>query len=147
MPDIQHKLAVPYSASQMYQLVDNIEDYAVFLPWCKDSKVLSRDEDEVHATLTLAAGAFQKSFTTCNRLQKDKMIEIRLVDGPFQRLEGFWRFENLAQGSEVSLDLEFEFSSKIIALAFGPVFHQVASSLVDAFRGRAEQVYGTENNA
>jgi ribosome-associated toxin RatA of RatAB toxin-antitoxin module len=143
MPTIQHKLEVPYQASEMYQLVDRVEDYAQFLPWCKESHVISRDEDEVRATLTLAAGAFQKSFTTCNRLQKDKMIEIRLIDGPFDTLEGFWRFDPLeSKGCSISLDLEFEFSSKLIALAFGPVFHQVASSLVDAFRKRADQVYG-----
>lgn len=144
MPTVNHSLIVPHSASEMYQLVDRIEDYANFLPWCKESKVLTRSEDEVRATLILAGGGFQKSFTTCNRLQKDKLIEIRLLNGPFQQLEGFWEFEPLEDNtsSRVRLDLQFEFSNKILALAFGPVFNQVANTLVEAFRSRAAEVYG-----
>jgi len=143
MPVVHQSLTVPHSVSEMYQLVDKVEDYAQFLPWCTESKVLSRDEDEVRATLVLEASGFQKAFTTCNRLQKDKMIEIRLVDGPFHQLEGFWRFDSLEENkSVVTLDLEFEFSSKLLALAFGPFFHQVANSLVDAFSKRAAVLYG-----
>jgi ribosome-associated toxin RatA of RatAB toxin-antitoxin module len=89
----------------------------------------------------LAGGGFQKSFTTCNRLQKDKMIEIRLLDGPFRQLEGFWRFDAEGEHCQITLDLEFEFSSKLLALAFGPVFNQVANSLMDAFCKRAQHVY------
>lgn len=148
MPIINHSLAVPHSVSEMYELVNQVEDYSKFLPWCKESTVLSRSEDEVHATLVLASGAFQKSFTTCNRLQKDKMIEIRLVNGPFHQLEGFWRFEELENKQcRISLDLEFEFSSKLLALAFGPVFNQVANTLIDAFSKRAMEVYGTSESA
>jgi len=126
----------------MYSLVNQVEDYAKFLPWCSASEVLHRDEDEVHARLTLAGGGFQKSFTTCNRLQENKMVEIRLLDGPFRQLEGFWKFETVEQGCRITLDLEFEFSNKLLALAFGPVFNQVAKTLVEAFSKRAEQIYG-----
>lgn len=146
MPIINHSLAVPHSVSEMYQLVNCVEDYAKFLPWCKESSVLTRTEDEVRATLVLTGGGFQKSFTTCNRLQKDKMIEIRLLNGPFHQLEGFWRFDSLDKGCRVTLDLEFEFSSKLIALAFGPVFNQVANTLVEAFRKRADEVYGISHD-
>lgn len=143
MPDIQQNIVVPYTAAEMYQLVNDVEKYAEFLPWCKESSVLKRETDEIHAQLVLSGGGFQKSFTTCNRLQPDKMIEIRLVDGPFKQLEGFWRFEKLEDiQSRVSLNLEFEFSNKLLSLAFGPVFHQVMHSLVDAFCKRAEAVYG-----
>lgn len=143
MPVIHHSLAVPHHVSEMYQLVNQVEDYEKFLPWCKESKVLSRTEDEVHATLVLAGGGLQKSFSTLNRLQADKMIEIRLLNGPFRQLEGFWRFDELEeQKSQITLDLEFEFSSKLLALAFGPVFNQVANTLVDAFCKRAAELYG-----
>ncbi len=142
MPIIHHELIVPYSAAQMYALVNNVSDYVQFLPYCKSSQVLSQTADEIRATLILAGGGFQKSFSTCNRLQPDKMIEIKLLEGPFRQLEGFWRFETLAQGSKVSLDLEFEIAGKLLALAFGPVFNQVANTLVDAFCKRAAVVYG-----
>ena len=99
-------MIVPYSTEQMYDLVNDIESYAKFLPWCISSRVLSRDEDEVYATLVLSYGGFRKAFSTCNRLQKNKMIEIRLVDGPLSQLEGFWRFEATSEtSSQVLLDL------------------------------------------
>ena len=144
MTILQRNALVPYSCAQMYDLVDNIEGYAEFLPWCKKADVLSRTQDEVRATLTLAYGGFEKAFTTCNRLQHHKMIEIRLVDGPFRHLEGFWRFDALPdnQGCQVSLDLEFEFSNKLIGMAFGPVFKQTTEALVSAFCKQAEVVYG-----
>jgi ribosome-associated toxin RatA of RatAB toxin-antitoxin module len=126
----------------MYQLVNDIATYPAFLPWCKASEIVSQNEDEIHAKLTLAGGGFQKSFTTCNYLQLNKMIEIRLLDGPFRQLEGFWRFESMDSGCRVVLDLEFEFSSKLIGMAFGPIFNQVATTLVDAFCKRAKEVYG-----
>jgi ribosome-associated toxin RatA of RatAB toxin-antitoxin module len=129
----------------MYRLVNDIEAYSQFLPWCKESRILQQNEDEIHAMLVLAGGGFQKSFTTCNRLQPNKMIEIRLVDGPFKNLEGFWRFEEVMEtGCLVTLDLEFEFSNRLIGMAFGPVFNQVASTLVDAFCKRANEVYASK---
>lgn len=143
MPVVNHSLTVPHTVSEMFQLVDKIEDYPQFLPWCKNSQILLRNEDEVRATLLLAGGGFQKSFTTCNRLQKDKMIEIRLLDGPFRHLEGFWSFTGKENDScIITLNLEFEFSSTLLALAFGPVFNRVANTLVDAFSKRAQELYG-----
>ena len=144
MPIISKSALVPYAPSAMYALVNDIESYPKFLPWCRSARVARRSDDEVRATLELARGGIQKSFTTCNRLQKDKMIEMRLVEGPFRRLEGYWRFQRLDENAcKVSLDLDFEFSSGLLSMAFGPVFHQIASTLVDAFCKRAVEVYGS----
>ena len=143
MTTINKSALVSHSSADMYALVDDIERYAEFLPWCRSTEVLSRDQDEVRAKIEIAHGALHKSFTTCNRLQKGKIIEMRLVEGPFKHLEGFWRFDSLGeQACKVSFDLEFEFASKLIGFAVGPVFGQIANSLVDAFCQRAEQVYG-----
>ncbi len=143
MTIINRSALVRYSASQMYALVDDIDAYPEFLPWCKSSTVLSRDEDEVRATLELSRAGIHKTFSTCNRLQAGKMIEMRLIEGPFKRLEGFWRFEPLGEEAcKVSLDLEFEFSSRILDVTLGPVFNQIANSLVDAFCERATVNYG-----
>ena len=143
MPNIHKSALVPYSSAQMFALVDDIGSYSLFLPWCRSSQVLTRTEDEVRATIEIAHGSLRKSFTTRNRTQRNKMIEMHLEEGPFRRLEGFWRFDVLGeQASKVSLDLDFEFSSKLVGLAMGPVFSQIANSLVDAFTKRAVQVYG-----
>lgn len=142
MPIIHRTALVAYSASQMFGLVNAIEDYPQFLPWCKTSKILSANEDEIRANLLLAKGGLEKSFTTCNRLQKDKMIEIRLLDGPFRHLEGFWQFDAVENSCQITLNLEFEFAGKLLSMAFGPFFNQAANSLVEAFTKRATQIYG-----
>lgn len=144
MTVINRHALVPYSSKQMFELVNDVKSYSDFLPWCASSTELSRNEDEVKANIELAKGKVRKSFTTLNRLQKNKMIEMRLVDGPFKHLEGFWRFDALDDGGacKVSLDLEFEFSNKILSLTVGPVFNAISNSLVDAFIRRAEEVYG-----
>ncbi len=145
MPVISKSSVVPYTTEQMFVLVDEIEHYAAFIPWCDKSEVHSRDEDEVKATLHFSAAGISKSFTTCNRLQKPKMIEIRLENGPFKHLEGFWRFQEEANShSKVLLDMEFEFANHFLGLAFGGVFSQMANSLVDSFVERAKEVYGVE---
>lgn len=143
MPIVNKSALLPYSAAEMYMLVNDIEAYPTFLPWCKSSTIISVSTDEIKACLDLSRSGINKSFTTCNRLQKDKMIEMRLVDGPFRHLEGFWRFEGLNETScKVMFDMEFEFSSRILGLTVGPVFSQITNSLVDAFSKRAVEVYG-----
>ncbi len=143
MKTINRNALVPYSAAEMFALVDDIDAYQSFLPWCKSSKVLSRDQDVVRGSIELSKGGIEKGFTTLNRAQKHKMIEMRLEEGPFHHLEGFWRFDALdEQACKISLLLEFEFSSKLLDLTVGPVFNQIANSLVDAFCKRAIEVYG-----
>lgn len=143
MTSISKSALVPYSPAEMFALVDDIEAYPQFLPWCSAASVLERSADEVHASIALSKGGVDKAFTTCNRIQNGKMIEMRLVEGPFRHLEGFWRFDALGNdGCKVSLDMEFEFSSRMLGMVVGPVFSQVANSLVDSFQQRAVEVYG-----
>ncbi len=143
MNSISKSALVPYTPSEMFSLVDDVPAYREFLPWCSDAHEMKRDADEVHASIEINKGAFKRSFSTCNRLQKNKMIEMRLTEGPFKHLEGFWRFDALGEkGCKVSLDLQFEFSSRILQMTIGPIFNQIGNSLVDAFCKRAEAVYG-----
>jgi len=144
MTTLNRSALVSYTSGEMFALVDDIESYPKFLPWCRSAKVLSRDKDEVYATIELARGAIHKSFTTHNRLQKNKIIEMRLVKGPFHHLEGFWRFDPIGngEGCRVSLAMEFEFSNRFVSLALGPVFSEITSTLVDAFCERAKECYG-----
>ena len=134
---------MPYSAKQMYTLVDDVLAYPEFLPWCSGTREISREDDEVEATVDIAHSGIHKSFTTRNRLDENKAIEMQLVEGPFKHLNGIWRFQPLGEaGSRVELDLEFEFSSKLLSMTFGPVFNKIASTLMDAFIQRARKVYG-----
>lgn len=143
MPNISKSALVPYTAAQMFDLVDKVSDYPEFLPWCGGAEELSRNEDEVNASVTISHSGINKAFSTRNRLQKNKMIEMELVNGPFKHLHGFWRFETLSDSAcKVSLDLEYEFSSKLLGMAVGPVFNQIANSMVDSFCQRADKIYG-----
>ncbi len=143
MTVISRSALIPYGVDKMYALVDDIPSYPAFLPWCRAAHEISRGEDEVQASLELSRGGIQKTFTTRNRLQKNKMIEMRLVEGPFKHLEGFWRFDPLDENAcKVSLDIEFEFSNRLLSMTFGPVFAQITNSLIDAFTKRAHELYG-----
>ena len=127
MMTIKRSATVPYSAAQMYELVNDVDAYPEFLPWCKASQVLSRTADEVRATLHVSKAGIEKSFSTCNRLRPNKMIEISLLDGPFKHLHGFWRFQALdLKRCKVSIDLEFELMGGLFDHLFGLVFNQIA---------------------
>lgn len=143
MSSIQRSALVPYSDSEMYALVADIPAYPRFLPWCGDARIVSRTEDEVVAAITIAYGGIHKTFTTRNLLQKNKMMEIRLVEGPFRYLHGYWRFQPLdVRSSKISVDLEFEVENRLLAVALTPVFTTIASQLVDAFHKRAIELHG-----
>lgn len=145
---IRRSAVVPHSVEQMFDLVNDVDAYPEFLPGCRDARVLERRDGAVKASIVLSRGGLQKTFTTWNELDRPHRITMRLVDGPFRRLDGVWRFEADptapadAPRTRISLDLEFEFSSKLVALAIGPVFHQIANSLVSAFERRAAERFG-----
>lgn len=127
----------------MYELVADAESYPAFLPWCRSINILSREDDEVVGTVELVKGPVHKSFTTVNRLVRGDRIDMELVEGPFKHLHGVWRFQPIGdQGCRVSLDLEFEFSNRLLAMTVGPVFNEIANRLVHAFTRRAAELYG-----
>lgn len=143
MRKVQRSALVPYPAEEMFALVDEVEAYPRFLPWCRNARVESRQGEVLRASLELSRGGLHKWFTTENRREPGRRIDIRLVEGPFRRLEGHWRFEPLgAEGSKVSLDMEFEFASRMLDVMFGPVFHQICNSLLEAFVREAHARHG-----
>jgi ribosome-associated toxin RatA of RatAB toxin-antitoxin module len=145
MPTVNQSKTVPYSAEQMYDLVNNINDYHHFLPGCVESFEDNRTERSVEGTLVLAAPGIKKAFSTRNTLLEAESISMTLLKGPFKSLDGQWHFKNLAnQQSCVSLSLRFEFNSKLLALAFGPLFSHLCHSLTRAFCDRARSVYGNK---
>ena len=127
----------------MFRLVDDVDSYSEFLPWCNRSEVLSRSDDTVEATLELHKGAVSKTFSTRNTLRENEAIDLELLGGPFRHLSGGWTFQSLgAQGSKVTLELEFEFESRMVDMMFGAFFEETCNSLVDAFTARAVAVFG-----
>ncbi len=133
---------MPYSANQMYQIVNAVDEYPDFLPWCASSKILNQSENSMEASVLMKKGKLNHSFSTHNTLTINEIIHMQLIDGPFKTLSGDWLFTQLSeQGSKIELRLNFEFSNRIIGLLIGPVFTQIADSLVDAFCQRAHQLY------
>lgn len=134
---------MPYSAAEMFHLVDDVDSYSAFLPWCSHSEVLSRSDTVVEASIELHKGAVSRTFTTRNTCRRDEAIDIALLGGPFRQLAGGWRFHSLGEsGCKVSLELEFEFSSRMVDVMFGAFFEETCNSLVDAFTRRAADIYG-----
>ena len=143
MAIINKSALVAYTPDQMFRLVDDVEAYVEFLPWCSGSKVIKRTELDVTASLEISHSGFHKAFTTRNVYAAERRINMYLVEGPFKKLEGVWQFLPLGeQGCKIMLDLEFEFSNRLLGMSFGPLFGQMAGSLVDAFTQRANTVYG-----
>ena len=143
MPTVQRRARVPYTAQQMFDLVDDIEKYPQFLHWCSDARVDVRQGSTVEATLDIAVLGFQRSFRTRNTLRRPDRIQIELVSGPFRRLRGEWRFADVApSGSEVSLTLAFEVTLSPFGAVFSKVFEELAGAQMQAFTARATAVYG-----
>lgn len=127
----------------MFVLVEDIEKYPDFLPWCKKTRILTRETDGVQASITLSKSGLEKTFTTRNQMKTDEWLEMRLLKGPFSRLFGRWRFHPLGEsGCKVTLDMDFEFSNPLLRMTLGPVFSHIVNSLVDAFIHRAGALYG-----
>ena len=127
---------------QMYDLVNGVEDYPAFIPWCCASSSEQLSEYEKKASLSFARGAIKTSFTTKNTLFPNEKIEMELLDGPFRHLYGIWTFNDIeSSGSRVELDLEFELSNRIFKLTLEKLFNQISDRLVTAFVKRAEQIY------
>lgn len=132
-----------YSTKEMFDLVNDVEAYSQFLPNCSDSKIVSQHDNNMTASLEISKAGIKKWFTTENTFVDEQTVLLRLVDGPFKMLQGRWHFQALdAKACKVYLELEFEFSSKLIELAFGKIFNDVAKNMVSAFTQRAKQVYG-----
>lgn len=143
MPTVNRSALVRHTPQQMFDLVNDFERYPDFLPGCRRTRLIERDEHHLIGELTLGRAGVEQTVTTRNDLYAPERIDLSLVKGPFKRLQGRWHFTPMGEGAcRVSLDMEFEFSSRLLGLAFGKLFSQVAGQLVDAFVKRADQLYG-----
>ena len=142
MKQIARSAIVEHSAAEMYGLVEDIEAYPHFLPWCVASEVHHRLANETKATLTVSAAGLRHSFTTVNANKPGESIDMRLVEGPFRRFSGQWRFVALAEHAcRIEFTLEYEFSSRTLGRLLAPLFDRIADTMVDAFVRRAQEVH------
>lgn len=143
MRTVQRTALVPHTADEMFALVDAVEAYPEFLPWCNSVEVHHREANIVEATLEMHRGSVSKHFRTRNTSIRGEKMDIQLVNGPFSALAGGWTFKQLGDaGCKVGLAMEFEFSSRAIDLVLGSFFESTCNSLVDAFVKRAGHIYG-----
>ena len=134
---------VGHSAARMFELVDRVEDYPQFLPWCSGSTVETRDAAVTRATVHISFHGVKTSFSTANAKRAPELMQLTLVSGPFSALDGEWRFTDLGgAGCRVEFSLRYQFSSRLLERAVGPVFGRIAGSLVDAFVQRADRLDG-----
>jgi ribosome-associated toxin RatA of RatAB toxin-antitoxin module len=142
MKTVHKSVLIWFSAQEMYNLVTDIESYPKFLPWCEQGQILETHADGVTAQIGMSIGGFKKSFTTRNVNQLNSQVHLELVQGPFKELSGVWDFHPLddQRACRIELQLNYRFES-VFGNLVGPLFDKIASTLVDAFVKRAEQVY------
>lgn len=140
---IQRSAILPYPAQPLYHMVNDVQSYPEFLPWCAKTRLIHADETSMQAEITASRAGLSQSFITSNQLTPHERVEINLVKGPFKHLHGVWEFKQLnEQACKMSLELEFDYSGALIRATLGPLFTHAANSMVDAFCQRAKQLYG-----
>ncbi len=146
MKTVTKSVLIWYSPSEMYVLVTDVDQYPKFLPWCDRARVVGSDAGGMTAEISISFSGIRQTFTTRNEHVVDRQVAIKLVNGPFSRLDGAWNFVPIGDGSQracrVELTLNYGFDNVTLGKMVGPVFDKIAASMVDAFVKRAIQVYG-----
>ena len=137
MREVKRSALVNQPPARLYALINDIESYPQFLPWCTHAAVVSRTEREIVATIGVRQGALHGEFTTRNTLEPDRGVHMELLSGPFRELEGRWLLTPVEDGCRVELTMRFAFKSSLTVLLFEPKFAETVGSLVDAFVARA----------
>jgi ribosome-associated toxin RatA of RatAB toxin-antitoxin module len=145
MKTVHKSVLIWYSAEEMFALVTDVDRYPEFLPWCNHAAVLETTPSGMKAEIGISFAGVRQTFVTRNVHVPGRQVDLELVEGPFSKLEGHWRFTPVGDAGQrackVELDLDYGFRSRTLAAVVGPVFDKIAGSLVEAFVKRAEQVY------
>lgn len=143
MKRIARSAIVEHTAEELYALVEGIEDYPQFLPWCREARVHARSATSTVATLTVGLKGLRYAFTTENANQPSSAIDLRLREGPFRHFAAHWRFTALGEhAARIDFAMEYEFSGRVISRALGPLFETIADTMVEAFKRRADELHG-----
>ena len=149
MPSFSTKRRVRHDATQMFDLVADVETYPQFVPLCQSLRVKSRTAtaegvEVLVADMTVAYKLIRETFTSRVTLDRPNLkILVEYLNGPFSRMENRWTFRPLdARSCEVEFFLDYEFRSRILAMLMGAMFDAAFRRFADAFEKRADAVYG-----
>ncbi len=146
MQRVEHSALVPYTAEEMYQLVNDFSSYPEFMDACEKAEELNRGDDWVEGRLTLGSGGMQQSFSTRNQLHENEKVIMKAIDGPFKHFEGVWAFESVSdQGCKVNFSLEVAFSNPLLGMAAGRFFQKIGDNVVSGMIERAKTLYGSRS--
>lgn len=142
MPSHAEQRPSPYTAQQLYALVDDVKSYPQFLPWCLGARVRRVDAKTVHADLILGWQAIRESFTTKNTSDPEALtVSSELIKGPFSKLDSRWKLIPQEQGCIIDFSVDFAFKSRILATVVEPLFMTAQRKLIQAFEARADALY------
>ncbi len=143
MAVVEKSVLIERTVSQMFELVDRVEEYPKFLPWCGGTELIERTDAKTAARLHISYHGIKAHFATENDKEPPKWMSIKLREGPFRHMDGLWRFTPLGESAcKIEFRLHYEFSNKLLEKALGPVFHHIANTFIDSFVKRAHQIYG-----
>jgi ribosome-associated toxin RatA of RatAB toxin-antitoxin module len=143
MAVVEKSVLIERTASQMFELVDRVEDYPKFLPWCGGTELIERTATKTAARLHIDYHGIKAQFATENTKEPPRWMHIELREGPFRSMDGSWQFTPLGETAcKVEFRLHYEFSSRMLEKVLGPVFHHIANTFVESFVKRAQQIHG-----
>ncbi|MBL8491682.1 MAG: type II toxin-antitoxin system RatA family toxin [Rhodocyclaceae bacterium] len=142
MASVEKSVLIERTPSEMFALVDGVEHYPEFLPWCGGTRLLERTDRVTSAAIRIRYKGIQAEFSTRNDKEVPLWMDIRLVEGPFRRLEGGWRFRPLGETAcKIEFRLQYEFAGRVLEKALGPVFNHIEETFVESFVKRAAHIY------
>lgn len=148
MPGIQETRRLPYSASQMFDLVADVGRYGEFLPWVIATRVRSDSETEMVADMLVGFKSLREKFTSRVEKRRPEEIRVHYVDGPLKDLDNVWHFRPLSQDAcEIDFNVDFTFRSPIFERLAGQYFDRAFRKMVAAFEDRARELYGSNNSS
>jgi len=140
--EIERSALMPYPARVMYDIVNDVEHYAEFLPWCGATRIEQQDEHSMVAAVLMQAAGLNHWFKTANSMEPGERIDISLLEGPFSKLDGSWRFTPInSDGCKIELVLSFEIKHNLASAIIAPAFSRIANTLVESFCSRARDLH------
>ena len=129
----------------IFNLINNVDNYEKFLPWCSRSTIISKEPNVMTAEIEISKSLINWKFTTKNIFEQNKIINLQLIDGPFSHLEGYWKFDVIDEyNTSVTLYLEYKFDNRLIEMSIKPVFSTIMSSILDSFISEAFKLKSNE---